>query len=418
MHRSGLIAHNIRKEVRRIDFFLEPHLKDPEHLSQSIEDAVQLLAAPSKLSSKIAYAHSGGKSVARATDHASTIALRMLNRGLHDKHRVPGNRDDIVLALKAVISEQVPFLIIKLDVKSFYESFTADYVLNHLVGSRTISSSTRIAIKSIIDNHVVLGNSGLPRGLVISPTLADSMMREFDAQLHSNPKVFFYRRFVDDIVVIMNSGANSSVSISEFETVLPNGLQFKETKKTVLAFEKCKPKENATGKATKFLSFNYLGYAFHCANADHNYRADQTRDVWLDIAESKITRTKTRLMKSYVDFIRTSDFDLLERRVRHLTSNISLRDRSKGITRLSGIHFNYPLIDLERSKALPELDRFLRNTLHSTKGRIFSKLSSKLSSSQRAQLLRHSFYSGARFKRFYQFNPKELARIQRCWKHE
>lgn len=418
MHRWGLIAHNIRKEVRKSDFYFDPSLKDATNLTNSIQEAARILAAPSKLSEKIAYSNSGGKAVARATDHASTIALRMLNRGIFDGRQASGNRDDIVLALRAIISEQVPFSIIKLDVRSFYESFDSNHIHNHLGECRGISSSTRVAIKSVLTSHSSLGHSGLPRGLVLSPTLADSMMRSFDERLLSNPEIFFYRRFVDDIVIVMDSSANCGQSIKEIEQLLPKGLEFKESKNVCLAFDKCSPKQSASGKTTKYLAFNYLGYTFHVANSDHNFRPDDTREVWLDIAQNKVVRTKSRLMKSYVEFIKTGDFSLLERRVKHLTSNISIRDRSKGITRLSGIHYNYPLVDLERSTSLRELDSFLLSTLHSTKGRIFSKLSKALTAPQRAILLRNSFYSGAKFKRFYQFNAMELSRIQRCWKHD
>lgn len=418
MHRSGLIAHNIRKQVRRSDFYFEPSLRDATNLTNSVQEAVQLLADPIKLAAKISYGNSGGKAVARASDHATTIALRMINRGISEGRSLPGNRDDIVLALKAIISEQVPFSIIKLDVRGFYESFNIGHVHSHIGECREISPTTRVAIKSVVDNHITLGHSGLPRGLVISPTLADSLMRPFDEKLLSTPSVFFYRRFVDDIVIVMDSTSSCAESIKEFEKLLPDGLQFKESKNVSLSFDRCSPKQKAVGKNTKYLPFNYLGYTFHVASLDHNYRADETRDVWLDVAKNKVIRTKSRIMKSYIDFIRTGDFSLLERRIRHLTSNISIRDRSKGITRLSGIHYNYPLVDLERSTSLRELDRFLVATLHSTKGRVFYKLSKKLSPPQRQLLLRNSFFSGAKHKRFYQFNAKELGRIQRCWKHD
>lgn len=418
MHRTGLIEHNIKKELRKSDFYFSPSLKDDGVLANSISEAANILATPAKLAAKITYAQLGGKAVARASDHSSTIALRMLNRGLSEEISGLGNRESIVVALRTILSEQVPFSVIKLDVGSFYESFSDAATQQHLNDNRELSSSTRVAIKTILHNHSSLGFTGLPRGLVISPTLADAMMRTFDNKLSSDERIFFYRRFVDDIVVITTTGINCPSLIQELELILPSGLKFKASKNVTLSVEKSYPKEKASGKQTKYLTFNYLGYSFNVANAEHNYRKDATRDVWLDIAPNKVSRTKTRIMKSYVDFIRTNDFPLLEKRLRHLTSNISIRDRSKGITRLSGIHFNYPLVDLNRTKSLRELDAFLRTTLNSTKGRIFGQLSVKLTPSQRAQLLRNSFYSGAKLKRFYQFNPKELGRIQRCWKHE
>ncbi|WP_313170788.1 antiviral reverse transcriptase Drt3a [Stenotrophomonas sp.] len=419
MHRGGLISHNIAKEVRKVDFFLEPSLRDAPTLKASIEQATKYLALPTTLVAAISYGEMGAKPIARAKEHSATIALRMLNRILKAASTSHyESRDDIVDALKTILTEQVAFTVIKVDVKSFYESFSKETIYNHIASTKRIHPSAKRALKTLVDHHSSQGHSGLPRGLVVSPTLANAMMDCFDSSVKKEEQVFFYKRFVDDIVLVMQPGDSPSQKIAEIEKLLPTGMTFKKSKNLFLLLDKCTPKENATTKKTLFLKFDYLGYSFHIAKSEHNFRTDHTRDVWLDIARNKIARTKTRIMKSYLDYLKTKDFSLLEKRIRHLTSNISIRDRSKGITRLSGIHFNYPLVDLDRSENIIELDKFLRSTLRSTKGRIFKKLSAALTQSQLAQLLRHSFYSGARNKRFYQFSPKELSRIQRCWKYE
>jgi hypothetical protein len=168
---------------------------------------------------------------------------------------------------------------------------------------------------------------------------------------------------------------------------------------------------------TKYVSFDYLGYKFHIASDGHQPSLADGRHVWLDIADSKVKRIKSRLIRSYLDFLRGGDYALLEMRVKHLASNISLLDRSKGVRRLSGIHYSYPLVDVSRSTALRELDHFLRSSLASTHGPIFSQLAKALSKPRRRALMVHSFYSGAARRRIFQFNLKDLARIQRCWKY-
>jgi len=418
MHRNGLIAWNIKREIRKGDFYIDPALRDAEALKASVHQAAKLLANPNDLIARISYNSSGKKAVAHATDHPSALALRMLNRSLSREKSTLGDREAIVVALKSVLSEQVPFTILKLDVRGFYESFSAEAIERHLASKHVTPPSTRSVINKLVHHHISLGHSGLPRGLVISPTLADSMMCDFDRDLISDERIFFYRRFVDDIIAVVQHGSDIQKLQSDIKKSLPIGLEFKASKNAALAFDRCLPKKSANSNVTKYSKFNYLGYQFTVARTDHNYRVDATRDVWLDVAANKVSRIKTRLMRAYVDHLKHPDFDLLEKRVKHLTSNISIRDRSKGITRLSGIHFSYPLVDLERTASLRELDAFLRSTLRSTKGRVFRHLSSLLTEDQRRILLRHSFFSGAKRKRFYQFSPKELGRIQRCWKYE
>jgi hypothetical protein len=306
-----------------------------------------------------------------------------------------------------------------MDVKSFYETFDKGYVTTALASNLRIPSATKLLIEQLVENHIAKGNKGLPRVLTIRPSLSDALMLNFDEKIETKRDVFFYRRYVDDITIITSGREDSSTFARHVGEELPPGLVFKLKKDKLFELSPCNPKngKTGTGNPTKYLDLEYLGYSFNVAHKDHNYSKDYLRDVWLDIAPSKVKKIKSRLLWSYMDFCLTKDFSLLEKRIKHLTSNISIKDRSKGITRLSGIHFSYPLVDVQRSRALRALDSFLKNSLSSTSGKAFKKLSSTITPSQKNILLRHSFYSGAKNKRFYQLNLKELAKVQRCWKY-
>jgi hypothetical protein len=196
---------------------------------------------------------------------------------------------------------------------------------------------------------------------------------------------------------------------------LPEGLVLKRSKESGFDAKRFRAKEAKAGNATKFKSFEYLGYQFNVAVEKHRKESLGRREVWLDVAESKVKKIKTRIVKSCLAFIRDGDFGLFDRRIRHLTSNMSLMDRSRGIRRVVGIHYNYPLVDYAETRALRELDIFLRNLLFSTKGRVFRKL--KLTQPQRARLARYSFFAGAKGKRFHQLGVKALGQVQGAWKH-
>jgi hypothetical protein len=420
MHRFGLIKTNLQKQVRRPDFLSYPQIREEDALHAALNQALHLLLAPGSLAKNISYSNIAGKQVARASTYSAVLALRLINSAVLNGYPLAkNNREIIVQSLKAILSEQVRFKIYKMDVKSFYESFDKDYTAAALASNLKIPSATKLLIEQLVENHISNGNKGLPRGLTISPSLSDALMLNFDERIETNRDVFFYKRYVDDITIITSGRENSSTFARHVEEELPPGLVFKLKKDKLFELFPCNPKsgKTGTGNQTKYLELEYLGYSFNVAHTDHNYSRDYLRDVWLDIAPSKVKKIKSRLLRSYIDFCATKDFCLLEKRIKHLTSNISIKDRSKGITRLSGIHFSYPLVDVPRSKALRALDSFLRNSLSSTSGKIFKDLSNTITPSQKNVLLRYSFYSGAKNKRFYQLNLKELAKVQRCWKY-
>lgn len=419
MHRYGFIAENVRREIRRIDFHLDPRLRNAEQLENCIDTAVACIGNSKEIANHILYQVAGKKVVARTASSSAKIALRLVNRNIHAAYvSKMDDRDSIVRSLKTLLSESVRYRVYKLDVKSFYESFDMAGAISKLRENSRLTDPVKRVLRDIFENHLGKGYEGLPRGLVISASLSDALMQEFDQKVVSNSEVFFYRRYVDDITIITSAREDQLKFIALLEALLPDFLEFKKQKTEVklLAAFRQKEKDKA-GTTTIYTCFDYLGYRFNIARDGHQPSIAPARHVWLDIADSKVKKIKTRLMKSYVDYLRTGDYGLLEMRVRHLTSNISLIDRSKGVRRLSGIHHSYPLVDIERSTSLRALDSFLKTSLISVSGSVFSRLNIKLTPIQKSGLARHSFYSGAKKRRFYQFNVKDLSRIQRCWKH-
>ncbi len=418
MHRLGFIEKNIRAEVRRIDFVSYPLLRVTANLENAVLEAAKLLSNPSTIIGNLAYGVVARKSVMRSTTYESLLALRLINNSILRISKPSfGDRQLIVKALISATSEQVKFKVYKLDVKSFFESFRGEYIADVLKRKSNMPVAVKEVVRALINKNLHDGYAGLPRGLVISSSLSDMLMEDFDQKIIDDPRIFFYRRYVDDLTLITGASEQDSEFLPFIESLLPPGLRFKQKKKEIVLLNSCRPKDNAHGKITKYLSFEYLGYSFNVASDEHNFNGDKNRHVWLDIGPSKVKKIKTRILKAYLDYIKNKQFDLLEKRIKHLTSNISLRDRGKGITRLSGIHFSYPLVDIEMSIALRELDRFFLSSLSSTSSKIFKRFNSAISSSQRSRLARHSFYYGAKNKRFYQLNLASLAQVQRCWKY-
>lgn len=419
---QAFAIHTIRTRVRKIDFALNPMLSSPGTLDAELVLALKFLQDPLSHLADIQYVQLGGKPVAQARTYRAKLAVRKIDENLRASGTGFGDdRRSVVQSLKSVLSEAVRFNLYKLDVRQFYESFDHALVLRRLRAADQISNGTRRVVEVLLNHHASIGLSGLPRGLSLSSTLSELMMARFDSFIESHPEVFFYRRYVDDLTIVTSQREDSAPFLRDVSTKLAElspQLKFKSSKHYQLSVKRFRLGDAKKLNTPKFKAFDYLGYSYNVAVEKHKEVVPPGREVWLDIASRKVAKIKTRLIKSYLAFLKDHDFDLLDSRVRHLTSNMSLLDRSRGVRRMIGIHFNYPLVDYDRTEALHELDRFLRNSLTSSEGRVFRKLSATLSAAQKVSLGRHSFFAGAKARHFFQLNVSTLGAVQRCWKYD
>ena len=409
---------SIRGQVRKIDFLNYPQLSNGNVLEAEIRAAERLLHS-GQWAAHISYHSIAGKKIATTSSFASRLALRRVDKNLRGALRFHRDtREQIVGSLSAILAEGVPFRIYRLDVRKCFESFSHSSV-NATLKNFRISNGTRRVVSEILANHNHAGGTGIPRGLSVSSPIAEMLLEAFDRELHDHPDVFFYRRFVDDIAIITSRREEPTQFVRHIESMLPPGLLFntKGEKRRIVEFNRIHHEKSKAANKPKMEQVNFLGYAFNVASDNHRPVSPLSREVYLDIASAKVRRIKTRINRSYLDYLSTKDFPLLSKRLRHLTSNMSLLDRSRGVRRLIGIHFNYPLIDVDRSQALRDLDKFFRASLYSTKGAVFSQISKQLTPTQKATLLKNSFYAGAKSRRFQQLSVVELGKVQRCWKY-
>nr|WP_274620819.1 RNA-directed DNA polymerase [Enterobacter kobei] len=117
--------------------------------------------------------------------------------------------------------------------------------------------------RSFLYSFYLNGGKGIPRGLSISAYLAELLMYDFDNQVKDEYSVFYYARYVDDIVIVTSGYEDSDAFVENVKSILPNGLQFNEGKKYYISdlIPKSAKKTN-TAPSKKLLSFEYLGYDF------------------------------------------------------------------------------------------------------------------------------------------------------------
>lgn len=326
-------------------------------------------------------------------------------------------RSQIVSNLRLLVEEGIPYRLYRLDVKSFYESFDTSYVIKEIGRIAELSPLSKKLIIDLFDCHSALGGTGIPRGLALSAALSEHLMQNFDHRVSSNPNVFFFSRYVDDIIVITSAKEDSNVFVRQLEDMLPPGLKLNPTKRQVVEAKDQVSPLKSSEPVVHLFNFDYLGYSFRVSEPikdKSKVTGGHHRNVVVDIAKKKINRFKTRISRSFLDFSRTGDWSLLRDRVKFLTKNFSVYNEKAGGKKIAGIFHSYPLASSD-ADGISDLDKFLKNAILSKSGRITSLSSPKLTGAQKRELLSNSFYEGHSKASFVHFSGVRLKQIQACW---
>jgi hypothetical protein len=242
---------------------------------------------------------------------------------------------------------------------------------------------------------------GLPFGLNISATLSEIYMKAFDRDIKKIDGIYFYVRYVDDILVFTYKEENF---YDEIKKILPKKLNFHEDSKYKQKFIKL-PFKTSEG------SFDYLGYNFSIKN----------EQLITTIADIKIKKIKSRIIMSFINYFRDKNFQLLHQRIKFLSSNYYIRQENKDanereVKKLkSGIYYNYKLMSVDKLEQLNDLDIFLQKTIYSKKGKFGKKVLRLLTQNQRNKLKKHSFRVGFEKKISHNFKETTLSEITKGW---
>lgn len=322
------------------------------------------------------------------------IVLRKLYRNIKRIYKVEqANRNQIIRQMITLLKEDVTKWIVRLDVKHFYESINRKSIVEKFKDDGRLSFGTISLLETLFANPAIAATNGLPRGLSVSSVMSELYMRYFDLELRRMDGVFFYARFVDDIIIFCSSQKAQQDVWNIVPVLLSNlGLQLNETKSYKWDSEEHKNE------------LTYLGYSFY---------TKVNNDVDVAIAERKIKVIKTRITKSFVRFAKDCNYDLLRNRIKYLTGNFTLFNHSSLLPINVGLYFNYSLAT--NVSALYELDKYYQSMLHCRTGSLGCKLKLLLSDIQRKELSKYSFVFGYKRHVHHHFTYSMLVKITNCW---
>jgi hypothetical protein len=325
--------------IYKSDFYENDRLRDPTYKQSVIAQAKIRTEIGFNNSAELIINNIKGKKVFRFKNIADEIVLRKISAQIKKiTHVKQQDRNDIICNLICTLEECFPYVIIKLDIKDFYESIDTKIIINKIYQDPIISRQTYKLIDSFFRFFENRGIKGLPRGMSISATLAEYFMRNYDNKIKYDERIFYYSRFVDDMIFVIDSRYNKRLLIKDLKNILPIGLKFNINKRDsfdIVKIPNRDPNENIN-------SFDFLGYNFKVSNYDKNSnhnKKDNYRKVIVEISEKKVKRIKTRIIMSFIDYLCNNDYTLLYDRIKLLTGNYSLLDRRRGVIIKTGIYF-------------------------------------------------------------------------------
>ncbi len=359
-----------------------------------------------------------GKDAFKFIDTRAELATRLISKNIRYNYQVrQSDRHNIISTLLGLLHDGTPYHIYRFDIKEFYESVDRNFLLAQLIEDGKCSPQTIKLLNDlflIFDYHYI---KGLPRGLSISSTLSEVYLKSFDAAIKKRDDVFFYSRFVDDIIVIASGSTKKSEMEKMIEEALPPSINFhKEAKRNHLVLPKIK---NTSSKPKEF---DYLGYRFNIYESfsSNNSSHREKRNVTIDISPEKVARIKQRLASSFACYITGSqsadEYLLLKDRIRALTGNYTINDPMTGIKIRTGIYFNYKHANIANKSSLKELDAFYNTLLFSKKNKLAQRIAKTITLQERRQLSGYTFSSGFGDIRYHSFSFKALKKIKECWR--
>lgn len=286
------------------------------------------------------------------------LTLKQLQYNFRKLYKVKqANRYSIVSHLKYLLDDGFPKIVVKTDIKEFYESIPYDKLLKKINDENLLTQLSRKFIQQILNKYKLIPpvkTKGVPRGIGISPYLIELYMRDVDSKIKNLPNVMYYARYVDDIVVIFMPPIDKTIRDykNEIKAILSaEGLTMNEDDDKTSVIDLSDKSKN------KKYTIEYLGYSF-----SSGYTSNKHIPLTLTISGRKKKRYAERLSKAFNLYKSQSKGNekkarkLFVKRMRFLMSNTRLVNNKRNV--LTGIYYTNSLINTTAD--LKVLDRYFK----------------------------------------------------------
>ncbi len=321
------------------------------------------------------------------------------------------NRHLVNATVANMLSEGIPFVVHRFDLRQFYESIPREQIELRLIEDLGLPRSAVRVMRSLFQGCTEQGVVGLPRGVSSSGVLSEDYLLPIDRALSNHDHIYFYSRYVDDIIVVSSLEAEHLGLKSWLRDELQSrgGLRLNHQKSHGLLIEGGQPNKPPS-------HIEFLGYRYTITP-----QKDKINAVSIDIANAKIAKISSRLCLSARAFLIDHDYELFEDRIRALSGNYRIPGGQNAHRPKVGIFYSYPAVSAstydQDESGLSKLDSFLRALLFGRKTSLNKSLASALTTGQRRHLARYSFTAGHRTRQLTKFSSQRVGKIVGCWKY-
>jgi len=325
------------------------------------------------------------------------FALKQLQRNISKLYGVKqSDRYNIISQLKIILDDKFPKFVIKTDLKSFYESIPHDRLLKIINEDNLLTPFSRSLLVNLLNEYKNLSGNvkGVPRGIGVSPYLAELYMRDIDEKIKNLSGVTYYSRFVDDIVIVF--------------TPTPNELNrdYLQEVRNIVESEEYNLRVSPLSEKTDLFDLRYSKTDCEMEYLGYKIRFGEN-ELRTYLTENKIKKYKYRLKLAFDHYKNLSKVNekkarkILVKRIRYLTGNTKLSNNKKNI--LVGIYYSNS--QLTEHEGLERLDLSLN-----------AHIRSKVKNARTIERLSiYSFKDGFINRRFSPFTPSDLKEIKSIW---
>lgn len=304
-------------------------------------------------------------------DASSYYAVKQLQTNINKTFKVKqANRNLIIKQLFYILSDGYPKILIKTDIKSFYESIPQDKLFAKIEDNTLLSPFSKKLIRKLFyeyerkkDTTIIPPKKGIPRGIGVSAYLSELYMRDIDNEMKCLDDVIFFARYVDDIIVIFSPKSPST-----------KGNYFEKIKDIIVKKNELRLKDGSDGGENKTLikefwnhgtyseEVNFLGYKLTISRTQtfgSNGKPIYKFQTIINISDNKLDKYKLRLRKAVETYNNDSKFNekearkLLFQRLKFLTGNFHLNNNKRNVR--SGVFYSNSMLTLNKDNGVDSL---------------------------------------------------------------
>lgn len=266
-----------------------------------------------------------------------------------------------------VIKDMNDFVIIRADFKDFFNSVSARHVYEKYIRNSILRRTDKeIFVKYIKEFDYCYA------GLCLSNEMAEIVSRDFDRLIKAKLEkygIFFYERFVDDMLIMLNSFIDKDEFLKIFNSTIeevfgacPVQLNMEKDKFSFICHRDLQEKAKQSDSGTTSEKLTYLGYEFFIKY--ELYGNKKSISFEYGINEKKRERYRNIIDAAFIDFKKNNNEELFRQRLK-MFSVRTVISRSLGNNRVewltNGLTANYNELKYHLEDINSETEEFLKN---------------------------------------------------------